>query len=620
GKKGSYVFRPEDKMIFPRMWDMTNDQNHADYYAFFAGIGKNKDGSYERPPDFIDNMRFFLGYQTWFMYWRYFLWNFSGRQNDVQGLFTGNVRDGNWITGISFIDDLLLGNQDQMPDSLKNNKAHNRLFALPLILGLIGIFYQLKNRKADALVVLLLFFFTGLAIIIYINQSGYQPRERDYAYVGSFYAFAIWIGLGVLKVNQWLGKLEAPKIATSLGITICLLAVPVIMAQQEWDDHDRSHKTLALDTARDYLESCAPNAILFTYGDNDTYPLWYAQEVEGVRPDVRVVITTLIAADWCINQLRYKVNQSNPVDVIWSSDQIRGKRDVVFFNPNTQVPQDRYYDLYDTMKNVVGSDANLDEHGYGVLSTHNFSVPVDVNEVKQNGTVNASDIVLPEIKFTIPKNTLYKNDLAILNIIAANKWKRPVYFTMPYNDLGFGSFLRKDGLAYRLVPVANAGLNTDYMMNVVMNKFGYGNAQIPEVYYDEENRQQLNIIRRAHTELALDLVNKNRNEDAKKVLERADKMMLEQNFPYGMASRANDQNRLSIFFLQACYAAGDDALAARVYSSVHKDLMQQLAWYNTLSGDRADNMQFEKDSTQELLKLIDDLQKSEGRNKLGTTE
>lgn len=608
GKKGAYVFRPEDKMIFPRMWDMSNDQNHADYYALYAGIGKNKDGSYERPPDFIDNLKYFLGYQNWYMYWRYFLWNFSGRQNDVQWLFSGNVRDGNWITGISFIDKLFYGDQAKMPDSLKNNKAHNRLFALPLILGLIGFVFHFKRRKADVLVLMLLFFFTGLAIVIYINQSGFQPRERDYAYVGSFYAYAIWIGLGVLKIIQWGEKWFKPKAATVFGI-ICLLGIPVMMAQQEWDDHDRSHKTLAFDVARNYLESCAPNAILFTFADNDTYPLWYVQEVEGVRPDVRIVITTLLAADWCIDQLRYKVNQSNPIDVIWSSEQIRGKRDVVFCHPQSQLSKDPYLDLYDTMKNVVGNDANLDEHGYGVMPTHNFSVPVDVACVKANGTVNASDIILPSMRFTIPKNTLYKNELAILNIIAANNWKRPVYFSMPYNDLGFGSYLRKDGLAYRLVPVEHSEVNTDYMLNVVMHKFGYGNAQRPGVYFDEENRRQLNIIRRAHSELAIDLINKNRNEDARKVLERADIMMLQQNFPYGMASRNNEHDRLSLFFLQACYASGDASLAAKVYASVYKDLIQQKVWYDSLSGDKAENMQFEEQTVEELLKVMNELKK-----------
>ncbi|MDP3666661.1 MAG: DUF2723 domain-containing protein, partial [Sediminibacterium sp.] len=273
GQDRKYVYTAEDKMVFPRVWDPSNDQNHADYYAYYLGINRLKDGKYERAPTQADNIKFFAGYQVYWMYFRYFMWNFSGKQNDNQGLFAGNVRDGNWITGIAPIDNFLYGNQDSMPDSLKNNKAHNKLFLLPFILGLLGLFYQFKQKGDDGIVSFLLFFFTGFAIVLYLNQAGYQPRERDYAYVGSFYAFAIWIGLGVLKVRDWFGSKLSQTTAASLATVVCLLAVPVIMAQQEWDDHDRSKKVLPRDLAKDYLESCAPNAILFSYGDNDTYPL-----------------------------------------------------------------------------------------------------------------------------------------------------------------------------------------------------------------------------------------------------------------------------------------------------------------------------------------------------------
>ena len=279
GKEGHYVYSPDDKMILPRVWDPSNDQGHADYYTAFLGIEKyrEKDGSerYEEGrPNQLDNIKFFIQYQFSWMYLRYFMWNFAGKQNDLQGVWNGNVRDGNWITGISFIDNLLLGNQSSMPDSLKNNKAHNTLFGLPLILGLIGIFFHFKRKGDDALSNFLLFFFTGIAIILYLNQAGNQPRERDYAYVGSFYAFAVWIGLGVMQIVEWLQKKVSQTTAAALATVICLLAVPAIMAQQEWDDHDRSKKVLSRDLAKDYLESCAPNAILFSFGDNDTYPLW----------------------------------------------------------------------------------------------------------------------------------------------------------------------------------------------------------------------------------------------------------------------------------------------------------------------------------------------------------
>lgn len=615
GKDLKYVYLPEDKMVFPRMWDASNDQGHADYYAYFMGINKTKDG-YERAPDFGDNVRYFIGYQNYFMYLRYFLWNFSGKQNDVQGVFSGNKRDGNWITGINAIDNIIYGDQSLMPDSLKNNKAHNRLFALPLILGFIGLFFHFKRRGDDALVNMLLFFFTGFAIVLYLNQPGYQPRERDYAYVGSFYAFAVWIGLGVLKVQEWFGKKMSQTIAASLATALCFVAVPVVMGQQEWDDHDRSRKLLAPDLAKDYLESCAPNAILFTYGDNDTYPLWYAQEVEGIRPDIRVINTSLLGIDWYINQLRNKVNQSEAIDVIFSASQIEGrKRDYVMFQPRPNIPENKYYDLYDMMKNYVGSDdpSKMIDRGngdlYNTFPVHKVSVPVDLNLVRSNGTVNADDSTLNELRFDIPKNGLMKNDLAMLNIIAANKWKRPIYFTNnQQTGIGIEQFLRKDGLTYRFVPVQNSYVNTEWMKDKLMNKFRFGNANVPGVYFDEENRRHLNTIRRSYAELALDLTSKNRKEEARSVLAKVDSMMLQENMPYGLASRGNDHNSQSMMFLQAAYRAEDAQLAARVLKSVKTDLQQQLRYYNGLTGMNAENMEYDKSRVQEMLQQLDQLE------------
>jgi hypothetical protein len=614
GEDRRYVYSPDDKMVFPRVWDPSNDQNHADYYAYYLGIGKTRDGKYERSPTQVDNAKFFMGYQVYWMYLRYFLWNFAGKQNDLQGLFAGNVRDGNWITGLP-VDNIIYGDQGAMPDSLKNNKSHNRLFALPLILGLIGLFYQYKKRGDDGTVNMLLFFFTGLAIVLYLNQAGYQPRERDYAYVGSFYAFAVWIGLGVLKVRDWLNKGLSQVPAAALATVICLLAVPVIMAQQEWDDHDRSQKELPRDLAKDYLESCAPNAILFTYGDNDTYPLWYAQEVEGIRPDIRVINFSLLGIDWYINELRYKVNQSDPIDVIWTPKQIEGgKRDYVVFRPKDNIPQNAYYDLYDLMKNYVGSDDpdKLDARGSGdplnTFPVKRVSVPVDKAFVLKNGTVNATDSVVSEMRFEIPKGALVKNDLALLNIIAANKWKRPIYFTNPSADLGFDQYIRRDGLSYRLIPVENSRVNTDWMYDKAMNKFAFGNANIRGVYFDEENRRHLQTIRMAYTDLAMDLADKNRKEEAKKVLEKADKMLNQGNYDYGQTSRGNTQNRTSLLFMQACYMAGDTTLAKKVAASVRKDLQQQLRYYNSLSASQAEGMSEERRSADNYLKGLEQME------------
>jgi hypothetical protein len=615
GYDRKYVYAAEDKMVFPRVWDPSNDQNHADYYAYYLGINRTRDGKYERAPNQADNVNFFIGYQSYWMYMRYFLWNFSGKQNDNQGLFAGNKRDGNWITGISPIDNMLYGDQSAMPDSLKNNKANNKLFALPLILGLIGLFYQFKRRGDDGVVNMLMFFFTGFAIVLYLNQAGYQPRERDYAYVGSFYAFAVWIGLGVLKVRDWFSKGLSQAMAPMVATVLCTLAVPVVMAQQEWDDHDRSKKELPRDMAKDYLESCAPNAILFTYGDNDTYPLWYAQEVEGIRPDIRVINFSLLGIDWYINELRYKVNQSDPIDVIWTPEQIEGgKRDYVLYRPKPEIPETSYYDLYDLMKNYVGSDdpAKMEDRGGGdALNTYpvkKVSVPVDKALVLKNGTVNATDSVVSEVRFDIPKGAMVKNDLALLNIIAANKWKRPIYFTNPTAELGFDQYIRRDGLSFRLVPVENSRVNTDWMLDRAMHKFAFGNADKPGVYFDEENRRHLNTIRTAYAELAMDLAAKNRKEEAKQVLERADKMLNKENFDYGMTSRGNMHNRNSLLFLEACYMAGDSALAKKVSASVKNDLNQQIRYYNSLSGSMAEGMSEEKRAAESYIKTMEQMQ------------
>ena len=633
GRKVEYVYAPDAMHFFPRMWDQSNDQGHADYYASWMGLSKDKSGNLSRPdggdirPTMAENIGFFWTYQINWMYWRYFMWNFSGKQDDIQGVNMGNVRDGNWKTGIGFLDQLRLGNQDNLPDSLKHNKANNKLYMLPLILGLLGIFYQVKKDNRDALVTGLLFFFTGFAICLYLNQAGNQPRERDYAYVGSFYAYAIWIGIGVLYIADLLMPfLKKLRTANLVAGAVCLLLVPVLMASQEWDDHDRSNKVLARDLATDYLESCAPNAIVISFGDNDTYPLWYAQEVQGIRPDVRVINSSLLGTDWYINQLRYKVNQSDPIDPIWTAPQIEGaNRDAIFNAPKEGIDPNQYMDLYTMMKDYAGSDdPNKMEQGrdgsmLNVYPSKKVSIPVDINLVRQNGTVNADDSVVSELRFDIPKNVLYKNDAAILNIIAANKWKRPIYFTSPYGDLGFQDYLRQDGLTYRLVPIANGGVNKDWIFDKLMNKFVFGNADKPGVYFDEENRRHLNSIRLAYAQAASNLADEGRKEDAKKMLNKCDKMMLEQNFSYGMVSRSQQQNQISLQFLYAAYKAGDTVLAQKITQSLKKDMEQQQTYYQNLSDDRRDNLSNEEERNETLLKGLMQLDQ-QFKNKPPVTE
>lgn len=614
GKQYVTEYAPEDKHFFPRMWDNTNDQGHADYYASFAGIQKDqKTGAYLDKPTMANNFAFFFGYQLNWMYIRYFMWNFAGKQNDLQGIDMGNVRDGNWLTGIPFWDTARLGDQSKMPDSIKHNKSHNTLFCLPLILGILGLIYQYKKDKEDTLVVGLLFFFTGIAIVLYLNQAGNQPRERDYAYVGSFYAFAIWIGLGVLYVKELFEKWANNKTASYVAAGLCLLAVPVLMGSQEWNDHDRSKKTLARDIAIDYLQSCAPNAILITFGDNDTYPLWYAQEVEGIRRDIRVINSSLMGTDWYLNQLRYKINKSAPIDVLWNADQIIGsKRDAIYYYPDApgaKVDQSKPMDLYTMMKDYAGSDdpnrmvQNGDDY-LNIYPTKKVSIPVDTNLVRQNGTVNPGDSVVSEIVFDIPKNALGKNESAILNIMAANKWRRPIYFTSPYDELGFGDYLRTDGLTYRFVPVKNSEVNRDWAYDVMMNKFKFGDANVPGVYFDEENRRHLNTLRMQFAQVAISLADHNRKDDAKKMLEKCDNMMLQQNFPYGLVSRRQQQDQISGQFLWAAYKAGDSALAKKVSESLRKDLEQQIVYFNSLDEDKQQSLAYENQIVQQLLQQV----------------
>lgn len=598
GRRQSVTYHPEDEHIFPRMWDAGNEQGHADYYAGFAGITKDqKSGQWSNKPSLGDNISFFTQYQVGWMYLRYFMWNFVGKQNDIQGANMGNVRDGNWKSGIGFWDKMRLGDQQYMPQSMKHNKANNKLYALPFLLGLLGLFYHIKKDKNDALIVGLLFFFTGLAIVIYLNMPGNMPRERDYAFVGSFYAFAIWIGLGVLYIKELIEKFASSAVANYTAAAICTLAVPVIMANQEWDDHDRSHKVLARDLAIDYLESCDKNAIVISFGDNDTYPLWYAQEVEGIRRDIRVINSSLLGIDWYINQLRYKVNQSDPIDPIWSTEQIEGaKRDGVYFVQNPAVDQNQYMDLYTMMKDWAGSDdpTKVRPVGDGITintyPTKKVTVPVDVALVKKNGTVNADDSVVSELKFEIPKTMLQKNDAAILNIIAANKWKRPIYFTSERIQLGFDKYIRQDGLSYRLVPVEGDDVNRTWVADKMMKDFVFGNADKPGVYFDEENRRHLNTIRLAYATAAANLADHGKKEEAKKMLEKCDKGMLDENFAYGMVSRFQQHNGISLQFLEACYKAGDTVLAQKVTNSVKNDLEQQIIYYAALGDMSADEL------------------------------
>jgi len=582
--------------LFPRMWDGENDRGQMDSYKAFAGV---VDGE---APTLRDNIKYFTNYQFGFMYLRYFLWNFAGKQNDLQGF--GNVRDGNFSTGISFIDNFFFGDQSKLPDTIKNNnKAHNSMFMLPFFLGLFGLLFQYQQNKKDFIVTGLLFFFTGLAIVLYLNQVSLQPRERDYAYVGSFYVFAIWIGLGVLQVIHWLTKVVNQKVASVIATVVCLLAVPVLMAQQEWDDHDRSQKLLPRDLARNYLESCPPNAILFSFGDNDTYPLWYAQEVEGIRPDVRVVVNSLLGSDWYMRELRYKVNESNKFDVIFSEEQVSGnKLNVAYYNALPEYGETRYHHLDSVLRYVVGDPtgkymASTTDGPVNIFPTHKFKVPVNKANALASGIAKPTDIMVDEllIDFNPNRQYLLKNELAMYAIIATSDFKRPICFTstQELKELGLDKYVRQTGMSYQLVPVLNQTIDADVAYKNMMTKFSFGNAKNPNVYFDEENRRHLNSMRLAFSQVAQALAIEGKRDSAQQLLRKLDAETNEKNFPYGMTSnRGNQHNYFSYLFLQACYASGELNLAKKVSVSLLKDLKQGVAYYKSLGEAMSDDQFF----------------------------
>ena len=474
---------------------------------------------------------------------------------------------------------------------------------LPLLLGIMGFIFQIQKARKDFAVTGLLFFFTGIAIVIYLNQVSLQPRERDYAYVGSFYAFAIWIGLGVLQVIAWLNGVLTQKTAAIAATGLCLLLVPALMAQQEWDDHDRSQKTLPRDLARNYLESCPPNAILFSFGDNDTYPLWYAQEVEGIRPDVRVVVNSLLGSDWYMKELRYKVNQSDKFDLIFSEDQVAGnKLNYAVFTEVPGIQKDAFHDMDSVLRNIVGDTTGKYRVSYdggqeqlNIFPTRKFKMQVNKANAIAAGIAKASDSIVNEmfIEMNPNKQYLVKNELAMYAIIATSQFKRPICFTskQELKELGLEKYVRQTGLSYQLVPmVGENAVNTDVAYNNIMTKFTFGNAKNSKVYFDEENRRHLNSMRYAIAEIAQALIAENKKDKAKQILRKIDSETSELNFPYGMTSnRGNQHDYFSYVFLQSCYAAGDMELAKKVSNSLLKDLSQQINYYKSL-GDLTEDL------------------------------
>ena len=531
-------YAKEFTAFFPRMW--SSDNKHVKAYknwSNFKGRPVRYNGKTINKPTFGENLTYFFNYQVNWMYFRYFFWNFGGKQNDTQG-----------HGSFSVLDNMRLGNQDVLPDHWENNPARNTFFLLPFLLGLLGLVYHIKKDKKDFSIVAMLFFFTGLAIIIYLNQYPFQPRERDYAYGGSFYAFAIWIGIGVYALFDTLqeqAKMNG-KMAAIASTLICLLAVPTLMAKEGWDDHDRSDRYTARDLAKAYLDSCAPNAILFTNGDNDTFPLWYVQEVEGHRTDVRVINLSLLNTDWYIEQMDRKAYDSERAP--FSLDPIDYKQGTRDYLPVVNMnKKDVFVDIKKVI-NFISDDANRRVFGADKLMnyfpTNKFSLKVDKQKVLAAGIVPDAkkNQVVNEINWSIKKNYILKKDMMIMDILANFNWERPVYFAITTGNaayIGLEKYFQLEGLAYRLVPFEGKSfdgqtgyVNTDIMYENLMTKFEYGNMDDPSVYMDENNRRMCMNLRNNFARLAEALFREGKKDKAIEVLDRCIATMPNENIPY----------------------------------------------------------------------------------------
>lgn len=527
--------------FFPRMHSSQRPYFAQEYEAWGGkpnGPVYRVNGEDVQSPSFMNNLRYFFNYQLGHMYWRYFMWNFSGRQNDIQGY--GDIRYGNWITGIKFLDQLRLGNQSEIPDTLKNEKALNKYYMLPFLLGLLGIFYQYRKGregKQDFWVVMLLFIMTGIAIIIFLNQTPREPRERDYAYAGSFYAYSIWIGLGVLSLWEFLRKRMKSAPAAVIVTGICLVAVPVNMVAQNWDDHNRSGRYATIANAKNYLNSCAPNAILFTYGDNDTFPLWYAQEVEGVRRDIRIVNLSLLNGGWYIDQINRKAYESDRVPISLTHDQYHdGVREWTVVQE-----QIKSANLKDVMAFVASDNPNTKVRTYSgesldYIPTRNVYIPVDSAKVIANGTVRPEDAdkIVKQVTIPLKGNMISKSSLMVLDILATNNWERPVYFGIgmgPDSYMGFENYFQLEGAAYRVVPIYTKAtdyyeygqIDSDILYDNLMNKFEWGNIKDPKVNIDYFHDNNIGVMKYRTTflRLAEKLQEEGKHEKAIAVLDKS---------------------------------------------------------------------------------------------------
>jgi len=643
-KDSYFVVRTKDEykyaqnMLFPRMYDA----GHAGSYESWMGGVSGTEVPYDRcgepmmikVPSQFENIRFFLSYQCNFMYWRYFMWNFAGRQNDIQG--NGELEHGNWITGIPFIDNARLGNQDMLPDDLKENKGHNVFYCLPLILGLLGLFWQAwytRKRKVgektidDPIgirqfwVVFFLFFMTGLAIVIYLNQTPMQPRERDYAYAGSFYAFAIWCGMGVAAIIDWLNrKTKKENLVLASLISLVCLVVPIQMASQTWDDHDRSDRYCCRDFGQNYLMTLQEkgNPIIFTNGDNDTFPLWYNQDTEGVRTDARVCNLSYLQTDWYIDQMVRPAYDSPSLPITWNRlEYCAGTNEYVQVDPSLkeqviqlyrESPEEAKKQFGDDpfeLKNVLKYWVRSKVKDFHVIPTDSVYVTIDKEAVRRSGMMMASDSIPDKMVISLKgKSALYKGDLMMLELVANANWERPVYVATTVgqeNYMNLGEHFVQEGLANRITPFRThytdergnlvpiegvSDFDTEKVYDNVMNKYKYGNVSQKGIYLDETVTRMCYTHRRLLSTLAMSLIEEDKIDKAKKVLDKCEKELPAYNVSHDYASGSLDLAR-------AYNLTGQNQKAQELVDQLWKKSQQYLMWYCSLDNYRFDGAQRE---------------------------
>ncbi|MCG8328881.1 MAG: DUF2723 domain-containing protein [Chitinophagales bacterium] len=547
--KISYVYRDQDKMLFPRMQDYS--QGRPRLYKMWLGLDPNKPLPPGRP-NMADNISFMVRYQLGWMYFRYFMWNFAGRQNAEQGYYPWDKSNGHWLSGISFIDNARLYNQSNITDAMKEEQGRNKYYMLPFIFGLVGMFFHFRKNPNDALGLLALFIITGIGIIIYSNQPPNEPRERDYVLVGSIFTYCIWIGIGVLGIFELLReKMGQSGLVSAVIASLLVVSAPVLMGTQNFDDHSRMHHSGARDYASNFLESCDKDAIIFTYGDNDTYPLWYAQEVEGIRTDVRVVNLSLIAVDWYIDLLRRKVNDSPPIKMTISQDAYRGKqRNQTFYYSRTN-GQDPAMNIQEWIKYIGQPNLVTTQSGRKMetFPSQNVFIPVNIEQAMASGAATIQDTanIVSRIPLKLQgKDYLIKDELAILDILASNLWERPIYFAVTCRQeklFGLDDYMRLEGLSLRVTPVkgrsdgqygiigsGSVAANTIY--EHVMNDFRWGNFDKQEMFVDRSYAPSVQSHQLAMRRAAQQLVREGDKEKAISLINKYFEVFPDMNFPY----------------------------------------------------------------------------------------